>query len=204
MSSGNGETVEVVEGLSDARREEGLRILFAAFANKFRHGLQNADEFVRLFGRSVDGSACCTAVGADGQLLGIVTYQAGGAEFYQLGAWAALTTFSPLQTARVWFNLWLLQEDAPAADEFYVEAIAVSESARGLGVGTLLMEEMERRARAAGKTRLRLEVIGQNHGARRLYERLGYRVAKTERGFWIWLATADDAVHTMVKPLNDG
>jgi len=51
--------------------------------------------------------------------------------------------------------------------------VGVLEQHRGRGIGTALMSEAERLARPRG--RLRLGVGTDNPGARRLYERLGYR-----------------------------
>ena len=55
-----------------------------------------------------------------------------------------------------------------------VDLLAVDEKVRGNGIGAALMEEVERRARAAGAGGLRLNVSLGNDGARRFYERLGY------------------------------
>lgn len=52
--------------------------------------------------------------------------------------------------------------------------VGVPEEHRGPGIGTALMREAERRARPA--RRLRLGVGVDNPRARRLYERLGYRL----------------------------
>lgn len=199
--------VEIIDGLPDKHRQEALRILFAAFADKFRHGFQDADEFARLFAKSVDGDACSVAL-RDGQLLGVCTmgyagdHNDSGDGFYRVSARALLTTFWPWKTARIIFNLLLLHDSPPQPPAFHVESIAVTEAARGLGVGTLLMERAESRARDADRTIMRLEVIALNHGAIRLYERLGYRIVRTQRGFWIWLATKQDALHTMEKQLK--
>ena len=35
-----------------------------------------------------------------------------------------------------------------------------------------------------------------------LYERLGYKITQTNRGFWVWLATTSDAVRRMEKRLT--
>lgn len=52
--------------------------------------------------------------------------------------------------------------------------VGVPEEQRGQGIGTALMREAERRAQPAG--RLQLGVGVDNSRARRLYERLGYRL----------------------------
>jgi len=56
-----------------------------------------------------------------------------------------------------------------------VTRVHVAVTARRAGVGTALMHELERLARARGCTRLRLDTRSDLVEARRLYARLGYR-----------------------------
>lgn len=58
--------------------------------------------------------------------------------------------------------------------------IGVAEAGQGSGVGRVLMEEFERRARQHGMTSMRLSVYADNERARRLYERAGWIVERTE------------------------
>ena len=60
--------------------------------------------------------------------------------------------------------------------DFYLQAIAVLEELRGDGVGSVLMDSFEERARASGSTRLSLDVSAKNEGACRFYERRGMAV----------------------------
>jgi ribosomal protein S18 acetylase RimI-like enzyme len=55
-----------------------------------------------------------------------------------------------------------------------VHDLAVRTEHRGRGVGRLLLEEIERRARARGSSKLTLEVHASNEGAIRLYRRFGF------------------------------
>lgn len=66
--------------------------------------------------------------------------------------------------------------DSIADDDFYVHAIAVDKALRGEGVGSVLMDALEERARASGSTRLSLDVSAKNEVARRFYERRGMNV----------------------------
>ena len=52
--------------------------------------------------------------------------------------------------------------------------LAVLPEQRGQGVGGALLAALEARARADGCCKITLEVLDNNHGARRLYERLGF------------------------------
>ena len=55
-----------------------------------------------------------------------------------------------------------------------VHDLAVQPGYRGRGIGRLLLEEVERRARARGSSKLTLEVHATNEGAMRLYRRFGF------------------------------
>ncbi len=60
--------------------------------------------------------------------------------------------------------------------DFYLQFIGVDKVLRGEGVGSILMDTFEDRARASGSTRLSLDVSAKNEGARRFYERRGMTV----------------------------
>ncbi len=63
-----------------------------------------------------------------------------------------------------------------APDLAYIEAIAVSELHRRMGVGTALMNQIEREAARWQVSRVALHVISKREEARRMYERFGYRL----------------------------
>jgi ribosomal protein S18 acetylase RimI-like enzyme len=67
--------------------------------------------------------------------------------------------------------------DTIADGDFYLQAIAVDKELRGDGIGCVLMDSIEERARARGSTRLSLDVAAKNAGACRFYERRGMAVA---------------------------
>ncbi|MEW6240708.1 MAG: N-acetyltransferase [Chloroflexota bacterium] len=64
-------------------------------------------------------------------------------------------------------------------DEYYISNVGVLPQAQGHGIGTRLMQFAEEAAQAAGLMKCSLLVGTTNHGARRLYERLGYEVVFT-------------------------
>lgn len=61
----------------------------------------------------------------------------------------------------------------------WIITIDIAASARRSGLGTLLMQEAERRLRAAGVTAIVLEVAVDNLPAIAFYKRLGYAVVRT-------------------------
>lgn len=60
--------------------------------------------------------------------------------------------------------------------DFYIAGIAVDEEMRGKGVGSLILEEGINMARKRGCGRVVLDVALDNPGAKRLYERMGFKV----------------------------
>jgi ribosomal protein S18 acetylase RimI-like enzyme len=66
--------------------------------------------------------------------------------------------------------------DSMGDNDFYLQAVAVDKGLRGDGIGSVLMDSFEDRARTSGSTRLSLDVSSKNEGARRFYERRGMTV----------------------------
>ena len=66
--------------------------------------------------------------------------------------------------------------DSIADGDFYLGAMAVDKELRGDGVGSVLMNSFEERARASGSARLSLDVSAKNEGARPFYDRRGMTV----------------------------
>jgi ribosomal protein S18 acetylase RimI-like enzyme len=64
----------------------------------------------------------------------------------------------------------------------YVFDIWIREDARRRGFGRAAMVALEDEARALGLDRIRLNVFGQNAGARRLYRSLGYDELSVQMG----------------------
>ncbi len=190
-----------MDGIAGEHIEDALRVAYDAFGKKFQIGFKNADDLVRLFQDSLDQTRCYSAE-VDGQLLGFLAFKTDSREFFLLNPIAVFTRFWPWQAIRIMFNLMLLAGRGPGSDEFAVDAVAVSESSRGLGLGTALMERAEDRARDMGKRKMTLQVIGENAGAIRLYERLGYRSVRTQSGFLVRLAAQTSEVRTMEKFLT--
>jgi len=77
---------------------------------------------------------------------------------------------------RVGFLLLIfdIPDEVTLMDQAFVAYMAVEPDARGAGVGRALLDEAERRARAAGRTVVSLMVTEENAAARALYDGAGY------------------------------
>lgn len=71
--------------------------------------------------------------------------------------------------------VWYADAEKPLTDMLWIYDIEIDAKWRGKGYGTAVMKLVEEKARELGKSRVGLQVFGHNEGARKLYERLGYR-----------------------------
>jgi ribosomal-protein-alanine N-acetyltransferase len=69
-------------------------------------------------------------------------------------------------------------------DEIHINNMAILPGLRGQGIGTALIRAVLDRGDALGATRATLEVRASNATARRLYERIGFRLSGTRRRYY--------------------
>jgi GNAT superfamily N-acetyltransferase len=174
-------TVTITCPLPDRFRHEAVRLYFAAFWPKL----------ARLLGRDAGGRVAAAAAprlnpergiaAHDGdRLLGVAGFKRGGKGLVELdladlrglyGVWGGL-----------WRGIALSMLDRQERDsELLMDGICVAEEARGMGVGTLLLDAIEAEARRTGAARIRLDVIDTNPRARELYLRRGFVPVRTSR-----------------------
>ena len=77
-------------------------------------------------------------------------------------------------------------------EEWELENIVVRSAAQRAGHGAELLTELIERVRVSGAKHFRLEVRESNLAARRLYEKLGFRVEGRRRGYY--RDPAEDAI----------
>ena len=70
------------------------------------------------------------------------------------------------------------------SDSARLYSLAIAKAARGQGLGSRLIRELEKRSRKAGFKRIHLEVAHDNTAARSLYEKLGYRQVRSIPAFY--------------------
>ncbi len=78
-------------------------------------------------------------------------------------------------------QVWL---DITPSDYAYLYSLRVMEPLQGLGLGTRLIDSAETLARSYGYQQIQLAVEKTNTAARRLYERLGFRVFSQRVDVW--------------------
>lgn len=69
-------------------------------------------------------------------------------------------------------------------NEAHITNVAVHSDYQGQGIGTFLLEEIQRFAIMNGCEAITLEVRMSNHGAQRLYRKMGYVSTAIKRGYY--------------------
>lgn len=85
------------------------------------------------------------------------------------------------------FVQFIRPEGQETGGRAYLYSLRVMEMFQGHGIGTRLIREAEQISAARGYEFATIAVAKTNHGARRLYERLGYRVFGDDPGEWSFL-----------------
>lgn len=172
--------VVIERGLPQDLRDQAAAIFEEAFGSKMHTVVRHADKRMEFMQRSFVPENCVIARRGEA-LLGLAGLSTRG-QPHAGGLMGASWDFRPYRGLLGWFGaMWAvwgnrLAAHRPRADELYLDGIAVSPGARGLGIGTRLLDETALIARDLGKSFVRLDVIDTNPRAQALYERVGYKV----------------------------
>lgn len=193
-------TVTIRHGLPPHLRVDAARLYWQAFGGKLGTVLGPRDKAYALLDRVMQGDHAIVALSESGALLGLVGFKtprgafAGGDVADLRGIYG---TFGALWRAGL---LWLLERDLDN-DRFLMDGICVTDTARGQGVGTALLDAICAEGRSRGYPAVRLDVIDANPRARALYERQGFVPMRTSRLGLLRLVFGFSAATTMVRAL---
>ena len=173
--------VDVLRTLPESLRIEAGQVLWEAFRDKMLHtiGSKNPQE---VLARTMRPERVMVAVehtndDSYGRVLGVAAVADAAGLPLDLGQDQLVREFGPLLgRIRALIGRFLQSKARPG--ELELSFIAVAPEARSLGVGRVLLDAVEARARSTGLITVRLEVVDNNHRARSLYERHGYRHAR--------------------------
>ncbi len=176
--------IVIEHGLPHELRDQAVEIFEDAFGDKMRTAVRDTEQRKEFMRRAYVAENCIVAH-RDGRLVGMAGLSTKGAP-HAGGLMGSSWDPRPYRDVLGWFGaMWAvwgnrLADNRPQDDEVYVDGIAVAAEARGLGIGTRLLDETTARARSIGKRYVRLDVIDTNPRAQALYERLGYKVTRVQ------------------------
>lgn len=179
----NADQISYQIGIPEQFRLIAAELYDEAFGKKLSVAVKNDKDRKQLFNKGLTLKYAISAISnqKNQRLLGIAGFQTsegsltGGISYRDLlsqlgfvkGSWAAV--------------IFSLYERKPKPGQLVMDGIAVHSEARGMGVGSQLLEEIRKYAKQHGYNRVRLDVIDTNPKAKKLYERLGFKAVKTER-----------------------
>jgi ribosomal protein S18 acetylase RimI-like enzyme len=118
----------------------------------------------------------------DSKVIGVAGLEYGGERLMRIPKASFVREFGLVGgLARYLWTRFLRLFQRPDPQVLRLEMIAVSPAARGLGVGTALVESVCELAQALGYRMVVLEVVNTNPRAKALYERLGFKTVKHSR-----------------------
>lgn len=206
IREGRGMPNVVVLPLTDlppARRREVARVFAAAYAKDLAGISRDVERWADALAPALVPEVCFVALDAGagtpgaadvpGPVLGLAACSHGSTRAVRLDARALRGSLGVVRGTLAWLAM---RPSFHAALPYppttgYVECVATAPEARGRGVATELME----RIHALPFDDFVLEVTDVNDGARRLYERLGYRELRRKRSKAPWLTGYREALY---------
>ena len=188
-------------GLREDERDAAARLYWNAFGNKLGRVLGPEPRALRFITRVIRDDHVIVARGARDEVLGVAGFKTAAGAFVGGTLADLLAVYGRLGGLWRAAFLALLERDVENR-RFLMDGICVATEARGLGVGTALLEAICDEAIRRGYGAVRLDVIEQNARARALYERRGFRATGATRlGPLSWVFGFSKAT-TMVRDLT--
>jgi len=171
-----GINMNIKKGLPERYNGFAAEFLLNALGEKFIPILGKKSNAQKLLQSSIN-SKNCFCVEEDGNLLGVLAFQTIEGSFINPSLKILFSIYGFFLGTMKAIGLSMLQHKTKAR-ELYVEAVAVSESARGKGIGTKLFDSVFEFATNNGYGFITLQVIDINPRAKDLYEKIGFTVIK--------------------------
>lgn len=169
----------ISHGFTDAERGTIAALYWEAFATKLGVAMGPPERALAFITDNLNPEFALVAHDSEGVVRGVAGFKTSkgaliGGDLRSLAqhyGWLSTLWRAPL--------LSLVERDQ-AADVLLMDGICVDRAARGMGLGTALLDAVKEVGRTQGLTSLRLDVIDSNPRARALYERQGFVPAGTE------------------------
>jgi GNAT superfamily N-acetyltransferase len=175
--------LEIRRTLPDHLRSEAAKLYYLAFEQKLGSLIGPNARGSRLLEEGLNSDSGLFAFDGE-RLVGLLGFQLHSQRLINIVPGRIVQEFGWLAAA--WRLAFLMLFDRkPTANQFLLDGICVAEDARGLGVGTQLLEAARQLARKEGCTSIRLDVIDRNPRARALYERFGFQAMETTQTGWL-------------------
>ncbi|WFR61166.1 GNAT family N-acetyltransferase [Paenibacillus amylolyticus] len=173
--------IQLTAQLNAKQQEQVAYLFYEAFPLKVKYlwfYVKTKKQAVQLLSQSIQFEQGIYALRNE-EVVGFLGYNIGKKAFVPANYSVFRSVYSPLMAT--WrFILYACYSKFHLYNEnvLHIDPIAVSEEARGHGIGKLLLSKLEQVAISKHLTTINLEVVDTNPSARKLYDRFGYRVHK--------------------------
>ena len=165
--------------LPETHFDDAADLYEIAFGSKFSKAIPNFEDRISLINEGFMPDFAITAFDDD-RLVGIAGYhtQSGSLTGGLTGS-RIISRLGIVSGIRACL-IMSFYDRKPSPGELIMDGIAVHPDYRGRGIGTELLNRIVSYASENGYLSVRLDVIGTNLEARKLYERFGFKVVKEE------------------------
>jgi ribosomal protein S18 acetylase RimI-like enzyme len=195
-------TLHLCLGLPPGQRAAAARLYWQAFGGKLGRVMGPEPRALAFLTRVIREDHVIAALDGD-RLLGVIGFKT------PQGAFAGGEMADLRAVYGVPGSLWrgallrMLSREVDR-DRFLIDGICVAAEARGLGIGSALIEALCVEARSRGYAEVRLDVIDSNPRARALYERQGFTATQTTGMGPLRHVFGFSSATTMVRPTAPG
>lgn len=190
-------------GFDASERRQVAGLYWQAFGAKLGRVMGPDTRAIGFFEAVLNPDFALVARGPDGRMLGLAGFKTGQGGLVE-GTYAQMAqTYGWFGAAWRALMLSVLEREVQPGI-FQMDGIFVDASARGQGVGTLLLQAVVLEAKKRGLGQVQLDVIDINPRARTLYERVGFRAVNCEQtGPFRWVFGFESATR-MVRDVSPG
>ena len=199
-----GAPISIKSGVSSNQIREVVELFDEAFAAKFSSAIPEPS-LRKEFWSQVIIPAQVTVAERGGEILGLALTSFPERPGFSKDASSKLFQVLGISggfRAAFIFMLFSKLDWKPEPRTCYLEALCVSSKARGLGLGTHMLESLSSIAKSEGLGRITLKVTLENSAARKLYLRLGFVITNTSRYRLLKLFTGTEGADTMTLALT--
>ncbi|PSL22224.1 GNAT family N-acetyltransferase [Shimia abyssi] len=171
--------ITVTPGFTDSERPQVVDLYWQAFSGKLGLVMRPTKKALAFFNAALNPDFALVARDHNGLLLGVVGFKTAKGALVDAGYSEMARHYGHFGTLWRVALLALLERDT-VSDTLLMDGIFVAASARGRGVGTILLNAIKAEAVHRSVSFVRLDVIDTNPRARALYEREGFKPTGVE------------------------
>ena len=181
--------IMITNKINDEQKKEVARLYYQAFTKKFNYlwfFTKEEEKAFQVLARSLQYNYGLYALEGN-KVLGFIGLNKKNETFFP----AIYTSFTKAfgvigGTWRyVGFGIYRLTKESLDTKTLYIDPVVVSAEARGMGIGTKLFDSTIELSKQLKLNYVTLDVVDTNPKAKKLYEKLGFKVLKEGNTKWI-------------------